>query len=168
MGRKVERKAKPGPAAAQGADDLQILHPEREIEVAGRKLTVREYGFVEGLRLRPMIQPLLDDLYAISQGAVLPDLEQILVVLGQHSDLIPHLMAVAADVDEEWVKGLPHRDGSFLLYVWWLVNGPFFIGAVVDRIQTERAAEEARKAVGQTSMPASSPEDTEPQAPSVE
>ncbi|MBO8369114.1 hypothetical protein [Pseudomonas aeruginosa] len=49
-----------------------------------------------------MIQPLLDDLYAISQGPVLPDLEQILVVLGQHSDLIPHLMAVAADVDEEW------------------------------------------------------------------
>ncbi|MDF5875029.1 hypothetical protein P4204_00010 [Pseudomonas aeruginosa] len=37
---------------------------------------------------------------------MLPDLEQILVVLGQHSDLIPHLMAVAADVDEEWVKGL--------------------------------------------------------------
>ncbi|MDF5999802.1 hypothetical protein P4050_15915 [Pseudomonas aeruginosa] len=71
MGRKVEREQPPGPAA-QGADDLQILHPEREIEVAGRKLTVREYGFVEGLRLRPMIQPLLDDLYAISQGAVLP------------------------------------------------------------------------------------------------
>ncbi|MEG7167881.1 DUF6631 family protein [Pseudomonas aeruginosa] len=99
---------------------------------------------------------------------MLPDLEQILVVFGQHSDLIPHLMAVAADVDEEWVKGLPHRDGNFLLYVWWLVNGPFFIGAVVDRIQTERGAEEGRKAVGQTSMPASSPEDTEPQAPSVE
>ncbi|MDG3784730.1 hypothetical protein L5B72_31480, partial [Pseudomonas aeruginosa] len=63
---------------------------------------------------------------------------------------------------------LPHRDGNFLLYVWWLVNGPFFIGAVVDRIQTERGAEEARKAAGQTSMPASSPEDTEPQPPSVE
>ncbi|MDF5846464.1 hypothetical protein P4053_34100, partial [Pseudomonas aeruginosa] len=105
---------------------------------------------------------MLDDLYAIDQGAVLPDLEQILVVLGQHSDLIPHLMAVAADVDEEWVKVLPHRDGNFLLYVWWLVNGPFFIGAVVDRIPTERAAEEARKAVGRTSMLASSPGDTGP------
>ncbi|MDF5922600.1 hypothetical protein P4133_35130 [Pseudomonas aeruginosa] len=69
-------------------------------------------------------------------------------MLGQHSDLIPHLMAVAADVDEEWVKGWPHRDGNFLLYVWWLVNGPFFIGAVVDRIQTERAAEEARRPLG--------------------
>ncbi|WP_284119439.1 hypothetical protein, partial [Klebsiella pneumoniae] len=78
------------------------------VGVGGRKLTVRECGFVEGLRLRPMIQPLLDDLYAISQGAVLPDLAQILVALRQHSVLIPHLMAVPVDVEEVWVSGLPH------------------------------------------------------------
>ncbi len=53
MGRKVERKAKPGPAAAQGADDLQILHPEREIEVAGRTLTVASTDSSRGCGYAP-------------------------------------------------------------------------------------------------------------------
>ncbi|MFU4637262.1 hypothetical protein ACM71F_30855, partial [Pseudomonas aeruginosa] len=64
MGRKVERETQPAPATDPGADDLQILHPERTLEVQGRMVTMREYGFVEGLKLRATMQPFLDDLHA--------------------------------------------------------------------------------------------------------
>ncbi|CDF82150.1 hypothetical protein PKB_0782 [Pseudomonas knackmussii B13] len=170
MGRRVKAPVKSAPADQVGADDLQVLHPERSLSIAGREITVREYGFVEGLGLRPLIQPFLDDLYALVNGRKgLPPLEEILGVLGKHSDLVAQLMAIAADVDPEWIHQLPSQQGNTLLYAWWTVNGPFFVGAVVDRIRGELAAEAQRKALaGPTSTQPSSSEGMEPQPPSVE
>lgn len=170
MGKKVDRPVKPAPVEKAGAEDLQVLHPERTLQIAGREITIREYGFVEGLGLRPLIQPFLEDLYSlVNVDKVVPPLEDILGVLGKHSELVAKLMATAADVDLEWVHQLPSREGNTLLYVWWIVNGPFFVGAVVDRIRAEVAAAKQRKALaGPTSTPPSSPEAMEPQPPSVE
>ena len=167
MGKKVSPPAKPDPAEKAGSDDLQVLHPNRDLEIEGRKLTVREYGFVEGLGLRPLIQPFLEDLYIIMKGSGVPELEAVIGVLGKHNDLVVMLMATSANVDEAWVRSLSHRPGKLLLYVWWIVNGPFFVGEVTDRLQQERFVAQLKARVGQTSMPASSSEDTEPQPPSV-
>jgi len=170
MGKKVAPPAKSSPASKAGENDLEVLHPERTLQIAGQDVTVREYGFVEGLRLRPLMQPFLDDLHALVKGGKeLPALEEIMVVFGKHYEQVAELMAVAADVDLEWVHQLDSRQGHMLLYAWWTVNGPFFVGAVVDRIRAEAAAEAERKArAGRMSMQPSSPEDTEPQPPSVE
>lgn len=167
MGKKVAPPTKNVPANKAGADDLQVLHPNRTVEIEGRTVTVREYGFVEGLGLRPMIQPFLDDLYAITKGAGVPGLEAILGLLGKHNDLVVQLLSISADVEVEWVQALPHRPGKLLLYVWWVTNGPFFVGEVTDRLQQERFVAEVKARAGQTSMPASSPVDTEPQPPSA-
>lgn len=166
MGRRVKAPAKPVPAKKAGADDLQVLHPNRDLEIEGRKITVREYGFVEGLGLRPLMQPLLNDLYDVTKEGGLPELDAVIGLLGKHHDLVVHLMATAIDVEEEWVRGLPHRPGKLLLYVWWIVNGPFFVGEVTDRIQQERFVALVKARAGQTFMPASSPEGTELQPPS--
>ena len=170
MARKVGAPVKPAPAEEAGADDLQVLHPERTLSIAGYEITVREYGFVEGLGLRPLIQSFLDDLYAlVNDRKGLPPLEEIMGVLGKHSDVVAQLMSIAADVELDWIHKLPPRHGNMLLYAWWTVNGPFFVDAVVDRIRGERAAEAQRKALaGPTSTQPSSPADTEPQPPSVE
>lgn len=168
MGRKVEGPAKAAPVQDAGAEDLQVLHPNRTLSIAGRDVTIREYGFVEGLGLRPLMQPFLGDLYAVTKVAGLPDLEAILGVLGKHAEVVAELMAIAADVELEWVHQLPPRQGNALLYAWWTVNGPFFVDAVMDRIRGELAVEEQRKArAGQTSTQPSLPEGTEPQPPSV-
>ncbi|EPM0009431.1 DUF6631 family protein [Pseudomonas aeruginosa] len=168
MGRKVERKTRPAPATDPGADDLQILHPERTLKVQGRVVTMREYGFVEGLKLRATIQPFLDDLHAmVVNDRGLPPLDRIIGVLAAHHSLVAQLIAQAADVELEWIeKGLRARPGKDLMYIWWSVNGPFFVGEVMDRIATDRA--EASLRAGQTSTHASSLEDTEPLPPSVE
>ena len=169
MARTVE-KPKPKkeiapPAASAGDNDLQVLHPEGALQIAGRDLVVREYGFIEGLQLRPRVQPLLDDLYKLITGGGL-ELEQIIVVLGQHVDLVVELEAISADVDVEWMRTLNQQDGQDLLMAWWSVNGPFYLRALVNRAHAERGAAEARRRAGQTSTPPSSPPDTEPPLPS--
>jgi hypothetical protein len=167
-GSKPRREAGVPQPADAGADDLEILHPEREATIAGRRLVVREYGFIEGLRLRPLMQSLLDDLHQLlEQGGDAFTLEAIESVLGTHTDEVIELMAIAADVEPNWVATLNDQDGMHLLHLWWTVNGPFFVRRSIARLQAERVAAASRTA-GATSTPPSSPADTEPQPPSVE
>lgn len=167
MAELVDEPRQSAPGNQAGADDLQVLHPNRSLEIEGKQVTVREYGFVEGIRLRTAMQPLINDLYAITKASGVPEVEVVLGILGKHDDLLVHLMAVAADVEESWIRTLPYRPGKHLLYVWWAVNGPFFFGEATDRLLQERYVEQVKALAGRTSMPASSPVDTELQPPSV-
>lgn len=161
----AKKVAKPNPAPEEGADDLQVLHPNRTATVAGRSITVREYGFIEGLGLRPLAQPLLDDLHAQVGASGVPELDGILVLLGKHSEIVAELVAVAADVEVPWVRGLKQDDGYILLMMWWGANGPFYVRSVFNRILAEKAAEKVR--AGLTSIPPSSPGDTAAQPTSA-
>lgn len=144
MARKREHGAPRG--ASPEADDLEVLHPERVATIAGREVTVREYGFVEGLRLQSLVGPIVADLEGLL-GAGLPSLEAVLELLGRHAEAVARLMAVAADVDEEWVNGLSQDDGYLLMMLWWGANGPFYL----RRAAMQRMAAAAR--AGATSMP---------------
>ena len=129
-----------------GADDLEVLHPERPLTIAGRDITVREYGFVEGLRLLPIAEPIIAGLQGdLERGA--PTFESIMGILAQHADVAVRLLAVACDVDAEWIETLSQDEGHLLLMAWWSVNGPFYL-----RTAATRAAVAAR--AGATSMPA--------------
>lgn len=163
MGKRLEKAAE-GPE--EGADDLQILHPDRSATIAGRVVNVREYGFVEGLRLRPAIQPLLDDLHAFIGAGSLPEIEEILTMLAAHTDAVMEAVCVAADVEMDWLETLSQDDGHHLLMIWWAVNGPFYIRSVFQRVATQRALANPR--AGEISIARSSAPDTETTPASVE
>ena len=157
----ARRPGKPAVPAADAGDALEILHPERTATIAGREITVREYGFVESMRLHVLIQPILDDLRALVVAGGVPNLDDVLSMLAHHDEAIVQLLARAADVEPEWVAGLSSADGELLLYLWWGVNGPFWLGGVVRRIAAERiAARIAMSPDGETSTPPSSPPGT--------
>lgn len=137
--------------AAPGADDLEVLNPNGQITVAGQKLIVREYGFIEGLRLESKIKPFVDDLHAEVAHQGVPPLEDIVVVLGLHADLIEELIATSCDVEQSFVHGLNDQEGRRLMFCWWHVCGPFFMTRVFDRIRAAKAA--AAVAAGATSTP---------------
>jgi len=141
-------------ATTPPSDDLEVLHPERSATIAGRAVTVREYGFIEGIRLRPLLQPFLDDLHAMMRGDTLPSLDQITMTLGAHIDAVSEAVAIAADVELEWLTGLNQDDGMHLLMLWWIANGPFYVRSVHNRIARDRAVERLR--AGRTSTPSSS------------
>lgn len=155
MARKIERKKTSRPE--EGRDDLGILHPELTLTVAGREITVREYGLVEGLRLRATLKPFTADLQAIfDRGEAL--VEDVMDVIATHFPLLRSAIAQSANVELDWIDGLGDADGDLLLNAWWGVCGPFFFRQVLRR-KVERMRHQAL--AGQTSTPSLSMPDTE-------
>lgn len=147
-------RAEPTQQTAAGADDLTILHPHQEVTIAGAAVTVREYSFVEGLRLLPKVQPLLDDLRELLQSEQAAPLTRIQNVLAAHADLTVQLIAQSADVEIDFVNGLDQIEGTKLMTVWWAVNSAFFLRKAVDAIIAQKLA--ASRRGGATSTPRSS------------
>ena len=117
------------PAPAKGADDLAVLHPERKLEIGGKTITVREYGFLEGLKIQRSSVVLVKALVEAQKEGDAP-YNTIQSVLSDHADTLVELMAAAADVDPDWIRGLSDADGQLLMGTWWMVNGPFFVRRV--------------------------------------
>lgn len=122
---------------AEAEDDLAILHPERDIQIGGEQVTVREYGFVEGLRIRATAAPLIEELYQIMRSEN-SDLDGIYAMLAGHDQLLLELMATSVDKDVGFVRALSDADGSLLMDTWWVVNSAFFIRAVQRKMMMER------------------------------
>lgn len=127
------------PAPDPGAEDLAVLHPDQTLMIAGRELTVREYRFVEGLRLQPLFEPFLNQLYAsLKDTDQAPELHQLVQIMGQHQEQIMELIAISAQVDPDWIEQLSDEDGMHLLYTWWIVNAGFFMRRISNRLLFSR------------------------------
>jgi hypothetical protein len=180
MARKVKQAQTQQAPPQSGADDLSTIHPDASITVGGRDVLVREYGFVEGMRVRAFMKPFTADLDRLFGTAdVLVD--EIMEVVGEHIDIVKKAIAQsiaapgkdASPEDIAWLGSLDDQDGDRLLITWWGVNGLFFVRSIV-----RRAAERARRATlnkaiedaqrkdlaGETSMPPLSQRDTEIQS----
>ncbi|UQY32654.1 hypothetical protein K8U54_12960 [Pseudomonas fulva] len=130
-------------AADAGANDLEVLHPDRPVTIAGREVVVREYGFIEGQRLLPMLKPFLDDLKTLLVNDEPLRIGDVQTFLGCHIDAITEAVAIAADVDQEWMASLNQDEGQTLLMIWWSVNGPFYVRSAHGRIQADQAVAKA-------------------------
>ena len=148
---------------AQEENDLEILHPEQEVVIAGVKVVIREYGFVEGLKIRTKAKPFIHGLQEILSGGQ-PSLEEILDLLAEHLDLALELVADSADMPLEWVHSLSEHEGDVLLYTWWSVCGPFFVRSAQRRVVSRKLQdrlEKASQSAGEKSTPPSSEQATE-------
>lgn len=153
----------------QHADDLAILHPDGRVQLRGRTVLMREYGYIEGLQLQAGIKPLLEGLYAIfAKSDTPPSALAVRNVFAEHATTIQWLMAQAITAypsDPEalpvftetiakaaaWVATLDDIEGDALLTVWWGVNAGFFTRRFRERLLAEREA--ARQSVPPDSMP---------------
>ncbi len=149
------------PAVGQGgADDLAILHPERHATIAGVPLVMREYGFVEGMRLHALITPIVDAIKAVALSGELADTDALRPVFGDHADAVTQLIATACDQPVAWVAGLNDNDGSSLQLLWWAVNSHFF----VRRVRESLMVHQLKASAGLTSTPPSHAPATTPAA----
>lgn len=174
MATRVEKKPSTAAAPKKGAAvELEVLHPERELVLAGRAITVREYTFMEGTRLAPVAKPFQDLLYQrIATSDTPPGFDAISQLFEACPDLVATLVAQACvDIDlpkseqqlqhaelVEFIDKLDDRDGYLLFLAWWLANMNFFIQRAL-----RRAAEEKRAllSAGVASTQPSSGPDTE-------
>lgn len=155
MAERVTRRRKPT-AAKAAAGALEILHPERRLVIGRGKeervVTVREYGFVEGLQLRAQYKLFLDALeQAITAAGGSTSLESVEDVFAEHHDRLLPLIATAADLDVAVVQDLADDDGYLLMQTWWVVNSGFFIRRLIRRQAAARLASMASPPAGQGS-----------------
>lgn len=136
-----------------GEDDLAIMFPDRQAVIAGVTVTMREYRWVEGLRLQLLTAPLVERLADLAQQGRLADAVAHESLFADHAEALPLLISTACDQPLEWVESLSDRDGRNLRLLWWTVNLPFFSTRVSDRLL-------ARQIDGLTSSTSSSPVDT--------
>lgn len=152
MARKLTKRQASRPE--EGRDDLAILHPEATITVAGREITVREYGMIAGLQLRAQLKPFMADLGALFDGGGECLVEDIIDVIAMHLPLVQLAIGASAGVEPEWLDSLGDTDGDLLINTWWGVCGPFFVRPILRR-KLEQLRR--RASAGATSMPSSSP-----------
>lgn len=150
MARKINK-----PVMAQAApaadDDLAVLHPERQLVLAGKPVTVREYGHIEWLRLQAAAGPLVAALAAILDAGQEPNYEQALQVMADNADTMAPLVAQAANMSVAAFDALAPDDGELLLMTWWGCNGRFFVRRALNRVAVARA--EAGRSDGARSTP---------------
>lgn len=124
------------PAAGEvgAGDELEILHPERELKIADETITVREFSFVDGLTVEAFAAPLVRAIdAAIRTEDDLGDLSKLAEVFGAHGEQIIALLTHATGRDDAWVRGLGDSDGQTLLLTFWAVNARFFMRRLAVR-----------------------------------
>lgn len=133
-------------------EELEILHPERQLMISGELITVRELGFFEGLAYQEQITPLAQDL-----GDMLaydePSLEALMGIFARHKAAFGAVMAAAINKPATWLDTLGDDDGLSLTLVFWAVNKSFFVRRAlmhrqqqVTRKQLDAAREGAPRA----------------------
>lgn len=176
MARKIDKPVDPAELAeraerersARAAEELAVLHPENVIEIAGRTVVVREYTYIEGMRLQGGAAAFLDDLYAaFPPAAGAPAAADVNDLLAKHIFVVQWLIAQAitplndADADAffaevkanaVWVGQLNDVEGDLLSLAWWGVNRGFF----TRRLQ-RRALAGPAPAGGPSASPSSTP-----------
>lgn len=103
--------------ADASANDLEILYPERSVLVGGRLIKVREYAFLEGMRLASIFSAQVQALKAALAGES---------VGNDHSAAIIHLLTLATGEDVMAVGGCSDADYDALVRTWLAVNGHLF------------------------------------------
>lgn len=157
MARKVTERKKVAPAAEvpSAVSALLEIKPDVTLTIAGRQLTVREYGFFEGLEVAHQAQGLIRDMHAMCADGRL-QYSRIRRLFGPHREVVIAIAAKAADVDADWVRGLEKspQDAEVFFDTWFGVNASFFVHEVIVEMREARQLA-AMASTGSQSSPVS-------------
>lgn len=149
------------PPEPTAAEDAGILFPDVDVTVrdpdTGERitLTVREFRFLEGLRLTAQIRPFVEAIGGSMDEDGEADVGAISEAMTEHADIWIECIAQAAGRDAEWIARLADRDGQALSAAMWDANKDFFGRRIIEDMR-RRAAD--RSPSPTSSMPSSGPD----------
>lgn len=116
-------------------NELEILNPEREIELNGKVYTVREYGHLEWLKLLYKVEPLVQLVYERIDTQCIErfSTEDVLLLVSEHFDVMMPIITQATDMTLQELDALEFEEIQVLIATWWNINGPFFINRALAR-----------------------------------
>lgn len=141
MARKVTPEAESVSSVPEdGTEDLAILHGEVVDEIDGESITFREYTHMQGLRLRPLWLPIMEDIARSGLDSATDgegfDASQVFNVLAEHVDAVPTLIGAACGKEPAWYESLGDADGERAILAWWAANAGFFERRVGNALAT--------------------------------
>ncbi len=113
------------------ADQVDILFPEREIEIQGETVVVREFSYLEAMKRAAGAKNLIAGIGQIISDADTIRLEELDSVIADHIDEWVGLLAASIGKDAAFVASLSDQDGSQLAMAFWEINGPFLLRRVM-------------------------------------
>lgn len=116
------------------AEALAQLHPDRSLTLGGRAVTIREYGFFEGLDVADRAAAFIDDLIVASEAGTLRYV-QVRRLFGRHRAVIAVIAAQAADIEVDWLLALPEDELELYMATWFAVNAAFFVREVLVQLR---------------------------------
>lgn len=141
------------PPASSEPDDagLDVLVPDVTTTIAGREVTFREYGVLEGMQVVGAAEAFIADLVERCRGGEF-SYGRVRPVIGQHIDTVVALVARSTGQPEAWIRGITDRQQiESLLMTWFGVNAGFFVREVVAALQLELLERAAKDRTGSTS-----------------
>lgn len=141
--------------------DPALLFDEQTLEIAGERIVVREYRYLQGLRAAAIARPLLEGLRALIEDLAGPEAlapEALDALIGEHHETWLALIALCIDRPVEWVAALPDAEGQRLGLAFWAANAGFFM----RRLVVARAVREGLRSPSPKSSTSSSAPATEP------
>lgn len=138
-------EASAGQGGATAPNDVETLAPEQGLRIGGELITVRPFGFIEGVGLSAVAAPIVNDLADWAEGGASDDgdsddLGLLDHLFATHIDALVTLMALATGQTEAWVRGLDDASGQALLLTFWTVNRDFFTRRLLSRAVLRRHA----------------------------
>ena len=117
-------------------DEIEILHPERELTLNGEQVVVNEFTFIQGMKAGSIAQPLIadmdvlfrDDDAELDGGA---SYDKLVAMFEKHHGVVIQLLCMATGKKTEWFDRLSDTDGQSLLMTFWSVNKSFFINRLL-------------------------------------
>jgi len=122
------------PDGVSVAEELAVLHPDRTITVGGRSITIREYGFFEGLDVADRASAFIADLIAATEDGRLR-YAQVRRLFGRHRSVVPVIAAQAGDVEVGWLDTLAADELELYLATWFATNAAFFVREVLAEVR---------------------------------
>lgn len=159
MARKLDRKKAVAAEDDSAAAQLAVLNPQVTLTLAGRKFTIREYGYFEGLQVAHDAAAFIADIHDICRDGELR-YDRIRRLFGVHQQVVIDIAAQAAGVEADWVRGLERADAEAFMSSWFGVNAGFFVREVLVEMREERQRA-AMRSTGSISSPGSPPPGTE-------
>jgi len=106
-------------------EEAQLLFNERQLTIGDRDVTVREFNYLDGLRVKVLIRPMLKDLRIHFENGN-SDPEDIMLLMESHAEEWVEVCALAAGQPADWIASLPSSQGEALSLAVWEVCSDFF------------------------------------------
>lgn len=112
------------------SSDLDVLFPNREIEIAGEMIKISPYKF----KHLPKVMDMLEKISESTQGKITMQ-AMLIAALKKFSEESFEFIGWSLNKKKEWVEELNLKDATLILTTLWEVNRDFFVQEVLPLLE---------------------------------